>query len=120
MDAVSAAAAAGTVATLLFVLSALPMLVRAARTRDLSSYSPANLVIANVGNLIQTFYVISLPAGPIWGMHLFNVIVSALMLTWWLRHHWLPARRAGRTLEENHDDHSDHRRDRSRRPLARR
>lgn len=86
-------AIAGTVATLLFVGSALPMLIRARRTRDLSSYSPANLIIANVGNLAQTIYVITLPVGPVWLMHAFNVVVSGLMLLWWLRHHWLPRRR---------------------------
>ena len=86
-------AIAGTVATLLFVCSALPMLIRARRTRDLSSYSPANLIIANVGNLAQTIYVITLPVGPVWLMHAFNVVVSGLMLLWWLRHHWLPRRR---------------------------
>lgn len=85
-------AIAGTVATLLFVGSALPMLVRAHRTRDLSSYSPANLIIANVGNLAQTLYVVTLPPGPVWAMHAFNLVVSGLMLGWWLRHHWLPGR----------------------------
>lgn len=115
-------AIAGTLATLLFVGSALPMLVRAGRTRDLSSYSPANLIIANVGNLAQTIYVITIPPGPIWLMHGFNVVVSALMLLWWLRHHWLPNRR-GRPPrpqpEEPEHDHSDHRSDRDRGPLAR-
>lgn len=78
---------------MLFVASALPMLIRAARTRDLASYSPANLIIANIGNLCQTFYVLSLPFGPVYAMHTFNVIVSLLMLWWWLRHHWLPLRK---------------------------
>ena len=114
---------AGTVATLLFVCSALPMLIRARRTRDLSSYSPANLIIANVGNLAQTVYVISLPPGPIWLMHTFNIVVSGLMLLWWLRHHWLPNRRGTPPRppnnEENDDDHPDHRGDRHRGPLAR-
>lgn len=87
-------AIAGTVATALFVGSALPMLVRAGRTRDLSSYSPANLIIANVGNLAQTLYVVTLPIGPLWLMHGFNAAVSALMLQWWVRHHWLPDRRS--------------------------
>ena len=120
MDGVSLPAVAGAAATLLFVLSALPMLVRAARTRDLASYSPANLIIANVGNLLQTGYVLSLPLGPIYAMHAFNVIVSALMLSWWLRHHWLPARRAGTDPKENEDDHPDHSGDRHRRTPARR
>lgn len=116
-------AIAGTVATLLFVGSALPMLIRARRTRDLSSYSPANLIIANVGNLAQTIYVVTLPPGHVWLMHGFNVVVSGLMLLWWLRHHWLPTRRGTLprrpTIEENDDDHPGHRGDRHSGPLAR-
>lgn len=115
-------AIAGTVATLLFVGSALPMLVRAGRTRDLSSYSPANLIIANVGNLAQTVYVITLPPGPLWLMHGFNVVVSALMLLWWLRHHWLPTRRGTvprHSMKEFQNDRSDHSSDRHSRPFAR-
>ena len=115
-------AIAGTVATLLVVGSALPMLVRARRTRDLSSYSPANLIIANVGNLAQTIYVITLPPGPLWLMHGFNVVVSALMFLWWLRHHWLPIRRGStprHSPKESNNDNSDHRGDRHRGPLAR-
>lgn len=129
-------AIAGTVATLLFVGSALPMLIRAHRTRDLSSYSPANLIIANVGNLAQTLYVVTLPPGPVWAMHAFNLGVSGLMLVWWLRHHWLPRRPiptdrttittasmrdATRHDEEEHsDDDPDHWGDRLGGPLARR
>ncbi|GAA0344432.1 PQ-loop repeat-containing protein [Micropruina glycogenica] len=115
-------AIAGTLATLLFVASALPMLIRAHRTRDLSSYSPANLIIANVGNLAQTIYVITLPLGPVWLMHAFNLVVSALMLLWWLRHHGCPERRDAlrRTIRKSPHDHSDHWSDRNSRPLARR
>ena len=86
-------ALAGALATLLFVASALPMLVKAARTRDLSSYSPGNLVISNVGNACQTVYIASLQPGPLWALHGFNVGVSALMLAWWLQHYWIPRRR---------------------------
>ena len=52
---------AGTVSTLLFVVSYLPMLVKAFRTRDLESYSLGNLLIANVGNGVHSIYVFSLP-----------------------------------------------------------
>lgn len=79
-------ATAGTAATVLFVVGTLPMLIKAARSKDLHSYSGANLVIANCGNLLQAVYVISLPVGPIWGLHLFNTIASLLMLTWWHGH----------------------------------
>lgn len=77
---------AGMVSTALFIVSYLPMLVKAARTRDLASYSPGNLVLANVGNVIHSVYVYSLPPGPIWALHAFYVVSSALMLFWWLRH----------------------------------
>lgn len=80
------ATAAGVIATGLFVLSALPMLVKAARTKDLASYSPANLVVANVGNLAQTLYLTVVPPGPIWALHAFNFATSAIMLLWWIRH----------------------------------
>jgi uncharacterized protein with PQ loop repeat len=62
---------AGTVSTTLFVLSYLPMLVKAARTRDLRSYSAGNLVVANIGNVVHSVYVLSLPAGPLWLLHAF-------------------------------------------------
>ena len=41
---------AGTVSTFLFAASTLPMLIKAARTKELHSYSRGNLVLANVGN----------------------------------------------------------------------
>src|SRR5918995_7528540 len=75
---------AGTASTVLFVASVLPMLVKAARTRDLTSYSRGNLVLANVGNLVHSIYVTQLPAGPIWALHSFYVVSSALMLAWHL------------------------------------
>jgi hypothetical protein len=78
---------AGTVSTTLFVTSYLPMLVKAFRTRDLSSYSRGNLVLASVGNVVYTVYVVSLPVGPIWFLHTFYVLCTALMLLWHLQHH---------------------------------
>ena len=38
--------------TAIFVVSTLPMLVKAGRTKDLASYSFGNIMLANVGNLI--------------------------------------------------------------------
>ena len=76
---------AGVAATALFVLSALPMLTKAARTKDLASYSGTNLLIANLGNAAQTAYIATLPPGPVWVLHGFNTLASALMLTWWIR-----------------------------------
>ena len=78
---------AGSVSTAVFVVSALPMLWKAGRTRDLSSYSIGNIALANVGNAIYAIYVFSLPPGPIWVLHGFHGTVSALMLVWYLRQH---------------------------------
>ena len=75
---------AGSVSTALFVASTLPMLVKAARTRDLGSYSVGNLVLANVGNLTYAVYVFSLPVGPIWALHSFYMVSSATMLAMWV------------------------------------
>src|SRR5215217_5617225 len=77
---------AGSVSTALFVGSALPMLYKAARTKDLGSYSLGNIVLANVGNAVYALYVFSLPAGPIWAMHTFYLVSTALMLFWYLRY----------------------------------
>ncbi len=78
------AVVAGVTATTIFVLSYVPMLVRALRTRDLSSYSRPSLVLANVGNAVQAVYVYSLPVGPLWFLHGFYLTVSALMLILYL------------------------------------
>ncbi len=73
---------AGMVSTAVFVVSYLPMLVKAFRTRDLTSYSLGNLVLANVGNAVHSVYVFSLPVGPIWFLHSFYVLATVLMLVW--------------------------------------
>ena len=70
------------------------MLAKAARTRDLASYSLGNLVLSNVANAVHSVYVFHLPAGPIWVLHLAYVLASALMLAWWLRYRE-PERRVG-------------------------
>ena len=80
------ATSAGVVATALFVASALPMLIKAARTKNLSSYSGGKLLVANLGNLAQSVYLTTVPPGPLWALHGFNTLASATMLTWWLRH----------------------------------
>jgi len=77
---------AGTVSTALFVSSYLPMLVTAARTRDLRFYRPGHLVIAIVGNLVHTVYLLSLPPRPVWLLHTFYLLSSAVMLLWWWRY----------------------------------
>jgi hypothetical protein len=76
---------AGTVSTVVFACSALPMLHKAAVTRDLGSYSLGNISLANAGNLVHSLYVFHLPAGPIWVLHGFYLVSSALMLFWYVR-----------------------------------
>ena len=82
----SIAVAAGAASTALFVASTLPMLAKAWHTRDLASYSLGNLLLANLGNAVHSVYVLSLPAGPIWALHGFYAVTSALMLCWFLRY----------------------------------
>jgi hypothetical protein len=77
---------AGVTATLIFASSILPMVVKARRTRDLSSYSLGNIVLANLGNMVQSVYVLSLPPGPIWALHGFYLTTTGLMLVWYLRY----------------------------------
>lgn len=77
---------AGVTATVIFAVSTLPMLVKARRTRDLSSYSLGNIGLANVGNLVHSVYVLSLPPGPIWALHGFYLCSTGLMLAWYLRY----------------------------------
>ncbi|MDT8307698.1 MAG: hypothetical protein RRC07_17320 [Anaerolineae bacterium] len=77
---------AGSLSTLIFVTSSLPMLYKALRTRDLSSYSLANIGLANAGNFLYWLYVLALPFGPIWFLHAFNTVVALLMLLLYLRH----------------------------------
>jgi hypothetical protein len=60
--------------------------VKAARTKDLSSYSLGNIVLSNLGNVIHSLYVFHLPAGPIWVLHTFYLLSTALMFIWYLRY----------------------------------
>lgn len=77
---------AGSAATTIFIVSQLPMLIKAWRTKDLASYSLAQIALANLGNALYTAYVISVPIGPIWALHGFNLGTTALMLFWYLRY----------------------------------
>jgi uncharacterized protein with PQ loop repeat len=78
--------AAGAISTVIFAVSTLPMLVKAARTKDLGSYSLGNILLANVGNVIHSVYVFDLPAGPVWVLHTFYLISTGLMLVWYVRY----------------------------------
>src|SRR3712207_3493265 len=86
METPSVPTIAGAVSTAIFTLSSLPMLGKALRTRDLASYSPANLALATVGNAVHWLYVAGLPLGPIWVLHAFHTVSTLLMLVWYLRY----------------------------------
>lgn len=85
---------AGIAATTIFIGSNLPMLWKARETRNLASYSLLQIALSNAGNMINWLYVVSLPPGPIWLLHLFNSGVALLMLYWYLRYEYhRPSRR---------------------------
>ena len=86
------AVVAGSASTVIFVISTLPMLIKAGRTKNLTSYSLGNIGLANVGNLVHSVYVFSLPVGPIWALHGFYVVSTALMLFWYLRYRLIGVR----------------------------
>ena len=85
-----AATIAGLASTVTFAVSTLPMVLRAARSRDLSSYSRSHLVMTNAGNAMHTVYVASLPPGPIWLLHFVHTGVAAFMIAAHVT--WTPAR----------------------------
>jgi hypothetical protein len=85
---------AGITSTVIFAASTFPMLVKAWRTRDLRSYSRGNLLLSNLGNAVHSVYVYSMPAGPIWLLHTFYVVSSALMLLWSVRYGTMRGRSA--------------------------
>ena len=88
---------AGAISTTIFALSTLPMLMKAFRTKDLRSYSPSNILLSNMGNLIHSIYIFHLPMGPIWILHVFYLVTTGLMLVWYLRYEWRPNTH-GRTI----------------------
>src|SRR5258708_2411058 len=87
---------AGSISSLFFVSSNLPMLLKAFKTRNLRSYSLSNLLLTNLGNIFYWLYVSSLPIGPIWWMHSFYTITSILMLIAYIRYDGFGLRRTAR------------------------
>ncbi|GAA4715578.1 hypothetical protein [Nocardioides conyzicola] len=86
---------AGIASTVIFASSTMPMLGKALRTRELSSYSLGNLLLANLGNAIYSVYIFSLAPGPLWALHSFHLGSTAFMLVWYLRFELLPRRQRG-------------------------
>jgi uncharacterized protein with PQ loop repeat len=105
MAASSIAVLAGITSTVIFAGSALPMLVKAWRTRDLASYSRGNIVLSNIGNAVHSIYVFSMPAGPIWLLHSFYVVTSVLMLIWSLKYTSPPV--VASSPDHHHTRHAD-------------
>jgi uncharacterized protein with PQ loop repeat len=77
---------AGFASSMIFISSNLPMLFRAFKTKDLSSYSLGHLALGNLGNTVYWLYVISLPFGPVWFLQAFFSTTSALMLFCYLHY----------------------------------
>lgn len=90
-------AIAGMGSTLLFISSSLPMLYKAFRTREMGSYSLANITLSNVGNWVYWLYVAGLPVGPIWLLHGFHTVSTGLMFIFYLRYEkgWVRRARQG-------------------------
>lgn len=77
---------AGMTSTVIFISSNLPMLYKAFRTREMGSYSFAQITLSNVGNVIYWLYIVGLPVGPVWVLHGFFTLATALMLIFYLRY----------------------------------
>jgi uncharacterized protein with PQ loop repeat len=90
---------AGSLAGLIFALGSLNMLVKAWRTKDLSSYSLGQIILNNVGSLFYWVYVIfCLPFGLVYFMHGFYTFVSLVMLIWYFTYQTAP--KASRPIPE--------------------
>ncbi len=86
MDSINFQIVAGILSTIIFSVSNIPMLIKAAKTHDLKSYSRTNLILGNIGNLIHWAYIVYLPFGPIWFLHGFYTLSAMFMLFWYFRY----------------------------------
>jgi len=82
---------AGISSTIIFMVSNFPMVIKAVKTKDLSSYSLGNLALRNVGNVAYWPYVVSMPMGPVWFIQIFYTLVGLVMLIFYLHYemNWL-------------------------------
>ena len=94
---------AGTLSTLLFIFSMLPMLWKAFRMKDLKSYSLGYILLSNLGNFIHSIYVFHLPPGPVWVLHTFYLVTMGLMLVWYLRYEWRPGMLRRSRVQDTND-----------------
>lgn len=79
-------AIAGAISSSMFAAGNIPMLVKAARTRSLSSYSQVQLAMVGTANIFHWFYVSSLPWGPIWFLHSFHTVATAILILLYVRY----------------------------------
>jgi hypothetical protein len=86
MDSINLHTLAGFLSTAIFITGTVPMLVKAAKTQDLKSYSFSHIALSNMGNLVHWVYVIHLPFGPIWFLHGFYTVATLCMLVWYLQY----------------------------------
>lgn len=86
----SAPIIAGSISSLIFATGTLNMLIKAWRTKDVHSYSVVQLILNNVGNVVHWLYISSLPFGPIWFLHGFFTLSTAMMLLWYWMYHYRP------------------------------
>ena len=77
---------AGSISSIMFVISTLPMVWKALKTKDLKSYSLGNIVLSNLANIIYWIYVTGLPFGPVWYIHVFNTLITLVMLILYFQH----------------------------------
>lgn len=56
---------AGSISSLFFISSNLPMLWKVYKTKSLRSYSFINILFNNIGDAVYWLYIGSLPIGPI-------------------------------------------------------
>lgn len=96
VDAINLQIVAGILSTVIFTTSNIPMLVKAAKTHDLKSYSDINIALANIGNLVHWVYIFQLPFGPIWFLHGFYTLSSALMCLLYFRYEGISFRHINR------------------------
>ena len=79
--------AAGLIASVIFSVSTLAMLLKTARTRNVDSFSLSSLALSNMGNIIYWLYIASLPCGPIHFLHSFYTVAMIIMLAFYVVYH---------------------------------
>jgi uncharacterized protein with PQ loop repeat len=81
---------AGLFSSLIFATGTLTMLTRTLRTKDVESYSPAFILLNNLGNFVYWLYVLSLPFGPIYLLHGFYTVAMVIMLVCYIMYQKCP------------------------------